>query len=251
MEKLKYVLLLVLFGLICFTSYDVFCVEPQTLFHQANAAYADKDYQRALDIYHQIVGSGFDGGELRYNIANCYLKLNDKFRAILNYERANLFLPNDPDILHNLEYIRNDLVRSYEESRPYWLRKIIKDVLRGFNISFLAVLLTITNVCVFLLIGLRVYKIKSLPLWPIFLSVVFVLFFTAEILLRKIEMAGAAMIIEEAADVRYEPNDKATVYFSVNGGEKIKILRTESEWIKIERPDGKKGWTLAALAERI
>lgn len=41
-----------------------------------------------------------------YNLANQYARAGKPGLAVLNYERAALLAPNDPDIISNLEYVR-------------------------------------------------------------------------------------------------------------------------------------------------
>jgi hypothetical protein len=41
-----------------------------------------------------------------YNLANQYARAGKPGLAVLNYERAALLAPNDPDITSNLEYVR-------------------------------------------------------------------------------------------------------------------------------------------------
>ena len=41
-----------------------------------------------------------------YNLANSYARAGKSGLAVLNYERASLLAPNDPDIGANLEYVR-------------------------------------------------------------------------------------------------------------------------------------------------
>lgn len=42
-----------------------------------------------------------------YNQANAYVRAGKRGLAVLNYERAALLAPNDPDIRANLEFVRN------------------------------------------------------------------------------------------------------------------------------------------------
>src|ERR1700733_4197019 len=41
-----------------------------------------------------------------YNLANSYARAGKPGLAVLNYERAALLAPNDPDINSNLQYVR-------------------------------------------------------------------------------------------------------------------------------------------------
>jgi hypothetical protein len=51
--------------------------------------------------------TGFSAAEL-YNLANSYARAGKPGMAVLNYERAGLLAPDDPDIEANLNYVRKE-----------------------------------------------------------------------------------------------------------------------------------------------
>ncbi|HBF39651.1 MAG TPA: hypothetical protein DDW50_20340, partial [Firmicutes bacterium] len=60
---------------------------PQTvLFQQANQWYEKGQYNKAAAIYTQISASGYENGNLYYNLGNVYCKQGYRGLAILNYE---------------------------------------------------------------------------------------------------------------------------------------------------------------------
>lgn len=65
-------------------------------------------YKQAILRYRRIIDEGqVVNGFLYYNIGNAYLLSGDIGRAIVNYRRAQLLLPNDPDLAKNLDYARS------------------------------------------------------------------------------------------------------------------------------------------------
>ena len=48
-----------------------------------------------------------ENGNLFYNLGNIYFRLTDVGRAILNYRRAERFIPNDTNLQQNLNYARS------------------------------------------------------------------------------------------------------------------------------------------------
>jgi hypothetical protein len=70
------------------------------------AAAADY-YRRALLHYEAITGAGVHNGRLYYNLGNIYFRLGDIGRAILDYRRAALYIPSDPNLEQNLRYARS------------------------------------------------------------------------------------------------------------------------------------------------
>ena len=60
-----------------------------------------------------------------------------------------------------------------------------------------------------------------------------------------------AVIIAETSDSKFEPFTDATTFFTLYEGQKVLIVTSENGWVKIERPDGKQGWTKATDIESI
>jgi hypothetical protein len=70
---------------------------------------------------HTVSGdAGYSAAGL-YNLANSYARAGKPGMAVLNYERASLLAPNDPDIGANLRYVRESS-RLASESRNWFDR---------------------------------------------------------------------------------------------------------------------------------
>jgi hypothetical protein len=70
----------------------------------------------------QSTQAGYSAASL-YNVANAYARAGKPGMAVLNYERASLLAPNDPDIEENLRLVREPL-RLPSESRNGLARAI-------------------------------------------------------------------------------------------------------------------------------
>ena len=67
-------------------------------FTEANNLYNDSKYEKSIELYYQILDSGFHSAELYYNLGNSFYKLNDIANSILFYEKSlklNSFLAHD------------------------------------------------------------------------------------------------------------------------------------------------------------
>lgn len=80
------------------------------VFYKGNDFYSNAQYQEAIDMYKSIESNGFVSGELFYNMANAYLKLNNKGMAMLYYLRALRIMPRDADLSENIAFLSNLLV---------------------------------------------------------------------------------------------------------------------------------------------
>jgi len=77
-------------------------------FESGNAAYSIGEYDKAIEIYRDIIADEGSGAGLLYNLANSYAKKGQVGLAILNYERALKLSPSDPNTLGNLAKVRKD-----------------------------------------------------------------------------------------------------------------------------------------------
>jgi hypothetical protein len=65
-------------------------------------------FQKAVLSYERIVREGdVRNGKIFYNIGNIYFRMGDLGRAILNYRRAEEFIPGDMNLQQNLGYARS------------------------------------------------------------------------------------------------------------------------------------------------
>ena len=82
--------------------------EANSFFRQAgtvkDTARAAELYNKALLRYEHIAQEGVHNGKLYYNIGNTYFRLHDLGRAVLNYHRAQRYLPDDENLNQNLAF---------------------------------------------------------------------------------------------------------------------------------------------------
>ena len=72
-------------------------------------------FQKAALCFEAIVREGgIESGKLFYNIGNCYLRMGDSGRAILNYLRAERMIPGDPGLAQNLDAARKRVPHAVE-----------------------------------------------------------------------------------------------------------------------------------------
>jgi hypothetical protein len=83
-------------------------------------------YAEAAKQYELLVQEdGILNGSIFYNLGNSWFMAGDVGRAILNYRRAELYLPNNADVKHNLKNalkLRTDLIP--EKAASPWVKKL-------------------------------------------------------------------------------------------------------------------------------
>jgi len=218
--------------------------DPAGLFDSASGYFEKKDYDKALSLYLKILDQGVESGNLYYNIGSCYLHKGDIGRAVLNFERARLFIPHDSDLLANYRYARSKMKqRDVQKRVPLWLKKI-----NSYFASFTFTEITIgVFACLYLFaaffIGVLFVKRVSI------LMGFFAFFFFCAIIILIMPLGEKAegsknkgIVVASIADARIEPFEDAESRFPLYGGMSVNVLKQIKGWSKVKRPDGKIGW---------
>jgi tetratricopeptide (TPR) repeat protein len=127
-------LLLLLAGSVWVTAAAAQTPASSALAEQAAQAFDQGRYADAVQLYRRATESGGEGPELRYDLGNCYLKLGDLGRAILEYRRA---LAADPSLVpaqKNLALARSLLPARVAPWQPSpWEAAIARVPVRGLQ----------------------------------------------------------------------------------------------------------------------
>ena len=106
----------ILFFLIC-----VCTTYAQDVVTQANEAYEQEDFKKAIELYETALKEQGKSADLYYNLGNAYYKDNHYAEAILNYERALLLSPGDEDVRFNLDMAKSHITDKIEPVETFFL----------------------------------------------------------------------------------------------------------------------------------
>jgi len=220
-------------------------------FFRANQAYKEGRYPEAVDGYEQLIGAGLKNGHLYYNLGNCYFRLNQLGRAILNYERARLLIPRDPDLSFNLSNARDQTQDAVPESQHFlsmtffWLDSLsLYEVFWCFGILIV------------LFWGVVWIRLFFRWEWTYYASITFLIFWAIAALSFGMKWHqdwtdDRAVILKKEVRVLAGPDTQDTVLFKLHEGTIVHHERSEDGWILVHLPDKKRGWVKAEAVERI
>jgi len=122
--------------------------EAGNLLIATDEAAAQAEYEKAALRLEQIIREGgVENGKLYYNLGNVWFQRGDLGRAIVNYLRAEQYMPNNINLQQNLAYVRQQRKDAFEqtESRKvlntlfFWHYDVPSGIrLRIFTVAFLA-----------------------------------------------------------------------------------------------------------------
>jgi len=237
-------ILVALFSSLFLEAGSAFNNQETSALNRANVYYEQANYDEAIKQYNSILETGWESGNLYYNLGNCYFKKGELGRAILNYEKARRLIPLDKDLESNYEYacslIKGQAVAS-QKSLPV---RVLNNLFEKFTIDGLMILLGVFFISILIsaLLGLFLKPFKKQALiFAAFLGLCFVVGLIG--LKGKISLLDKeAIVVIEQADAKFEPMDKATAYFTLYEGMKVKVISSKDNWYKVRRLDNKSGW---------
>lgn len=220
--------------------------EYNTIFFRANNFYREEKYDAAVQDYEQLISAGLRSANIFYNLGNAYLRIGNKGKAILCYERAFRMRPRDADIRSNLDFARTLVEGSAGQDGRRWYERVflfLHSFLSGDEMAFLA---SVLYFAIMILLTLSIcFKVQrkffyySAAVFCIFLIIVLPSFVSS---IYGSEFQKKAVIMVKETEVRFEPNDDATVHFKLHEGAVIQITRWQNDWHQVRRYDGKMGW---------
>ena len=224
----------------------------------ADSAYIQGDYITAIGIYESIIENQGVNATLYMNLGNCWLKRDEVAKAILNYERAYLIDPSDPDIRFNLELARTKTVDKVNPVNQLFIVVWFKKLLSLLDVNGWAVLTVILFALAIILTGLFLLSRKtgvrkisfSFSAFFLLLSILSFIFATTQ--MGNIRNRDTAIIMSPSVTVKSTPSSGGTDLFIIHEGRKVKILDSSmKEWVEIRLEDGNTGWVPVNVMEII
>jgi tetratricopeptide (TPR) repeat protein len=225
--------------------------------NEAAATYAKGDFRTAADLYEELLSNGNVRTELYVNLGNTYFKLGEYGLSVLNYERAYVLSPGDPDVQHNLQVVR---ARLKDQVEPIPLLFVVEwwNALKNHHSAtaifiWSVILLWLCAFTVFFFFGSRSILVRRFAL--LIGSVVSALFVANVFLLldkqEDLEARRSAIVLSKVVTARSSPDASGVDAFTVHEGLKVEVLDSSEEQCQIRLADGKQGWVRCAAIERI
>lgn len=231
-------------------------LEPEQLMEEANEAYQAKAYEEAIEGYEAIAAAGYESAALYYNLGNSYYRSGELGRAVLNYERARLLAPRDPEIRHNLEVVRREIPDQLEQVPEFFLSRwwrIWREALSPGAWGVLGLLLLwagIGGLALWLLGPRRQYR-----KWGFVAGVALLMLSVLPFALGAGRQAyridtDVAVILSENVVLRSAPDPQSQSILTLHEGLTVDLLDTIGDWYKVRLSDGEQGWLpMEALEE--
>ena len=259
---------LFIFAIIALSMSPPICAEDYvtSLFRTANDAYEKgveldgmaraENLRIAAANYEKIIRqANIQNGYLYYNLGNTYFHMNELGKAIVNYRRAERFLPNFPELRENLrtaiskrqDKIDRTQIESIWRTLFFWHYLISSRGKAALSSSFF--------VLIWLLLFIRLYRNMVLLKWLVALSVIFAIGFGASLTIEEFERnrIKSGVIISKEVDAKKAPylNAESEFIKPLHEGTEFEVIEERSGWYKVRLDDGKTTWLPADSCETI
>ncbi|MEN9523584.1 MAG: hypothetical protein RL065_1961 [Bacteroidota bacterium] len=220
--------------------------EANTLWQLANHAYQNKNYEAAIHLYDSMLRKNIGNPELYYNAGNAYFKNHNLGMAIWCYEKANQLSPSDEEISTNLKIARLRLIDKVDSAPEFVLFGWCKGFLKIFSIRTWAI---ITVLCFWIMLcGWFLYyftfDFSIVGKWLIWVGLILGICFLgiSWASFGQQNNEKMAIVISTNTSIKSAPDESAPDLFLIHEGLKIKLNKSNGDWVNISIADGKVGW---------
>ena len=224
---------------------------------KANDAYAQEDYNKAVDLYERVVKQQNGSADLYYNLGNAYYKAGFNAQALLWYERALRLNPSDEDIRHNIAFVNQKITDKIDPLPQTTLLRIWNSCAHTLSERQWAILSILFSTLVMLCVagylfsrpaGLRIssFVLFWIALVALLLSIVF-----ANKVRLDVQQKDEAIVTNMVAEVKSAPADNGRTIFVIHEGLKVQIVKELKGYVEIRIPSGEKGWISKSEIEKI
>ena len=215
---------------------------------KANAAYAAGDFEKALELYLQVVKEKGESAAVFYNIGNCYYRLEKIAHSILYYERSLLLNPGNKDTRFNLEIAKLKTVDKIEAIDDFFLSGwflSVRNLMSTDGWSYFSIVSFIFFIGgAFLFFFSRKIFLKKIGFFAGLGWLIFVIFGNIFAYQQKKELTNrnTAIIFSATTTIKGSPDNSGTDLFILHEGTKVEVKSKLGDWNEIETADGNVGW---------
>ncbi len=238
---------------LCAGSPDKTLYEADRLFNEGNNlaandhAAASERWKQAAGLLEQVIKEhSLCNGPLFYNLGNIYYRLGDTGNAILNYRKAEYFMPGDNNLIRNLSIARRSRKDAVEIKESTRVMKTLFFWHYDFSVKtreniFLA---AITVLIAGLLIRLR-FK-HTCIIWIISISALLSAVSAASVCITEIENykhpQGVIIAREVTGRTGYSESYAESFEEPLHAGTEFRLQDRRADWIEIQLTDGSRTW---------
>ncbi len=218
--------------------------DAESLFRSANKYYTNKQYEEAERMYLLVLQQDKKNVQALYNLGNTYYHLKRYTDAVLYYERAKKWMPDDKAINQNIRLTNNKLFSRIEFSKEFFVTKWVKGSVYEKSATSWSTWMLVFLWAGALLVCLYFYTTnrRYLRTGIFTLGITILLAFYTWLAYNREQKKEFAIVMKENAFLKKAPVESMNAADSIAPGSKVQIVDSDKNWYKIKQPNGKEGW---------
>lgn len=213
----------------------------------ASENYEKGEFNKSIELYDSLLNSGFHSASLYYNLGNSYFKTDDFGNAMLYFEKALKYDPNNKDIQQNIYLTKRKIDSEIVELPVFFLKRWWNNISNIFSLgiwTFFSILFMFTFV---ISIGLLwFYKTGILTSYTNYFIIISLILFTisafaSNTVKNQIFNNKNAILIKEN-DIYTGPDTRSEILYKLMPGEKLILEDSLENWYKVQLMNKEIGW---------
>ena len=211
-------------------------------------------YQKSTMHFERIIDEGgVTNGKLFYNLGNSYFRKGDHGRAILNYKRAALYMPNDPNLKQNLEFARGRRIDSIERTQREKVFKTLFFLHYDIPFSGRLTIFSYAFVLVWVSAAVLLFSKRGVLRLMLALSILVSAILLTSLIVESVNLTRRPEGVIVAEQVIARKGDAETYEQSftepLHAGTEFNLLTRRTGWWQIELENGARCWLPADSGE--
>jgi hypothetical protein len=205
-------------------------VEPTQTFAEAGKDYDAGNYADAEKKYESILGQGLVSHELFFNLGNAFYKQGRTGEAVLNYRRAWMLSPRDPDAAANLRLAAQN-TSALLPNPPLVTLLLLKVSVR----EWIGVALTAYWLCAILIAGHFFLPARRLALRRLIAiaAVALACGLAGTMQWISLHRRPEMVVLETGQQALFAPMANSTPHFALPPGSVVRMIETSGPWVKV------------------
>ena len=214
-------------------------------FDEANRLASEGRYADAAVAYETLARTRGWSAPLLYDLANAYAQEGKVGRSVLNYERAHVLAPRDPDIAANLAYVRTTAglpipVLPWYQTVAWFFTPTTWTLLAVLSLWLAGAGLVAT----------RRWRSRRL-VYAAGLAALVGVIGVANTLVLDRDLNHAVVVEKKSAPVRVSPFDTAASETTLSEGQDVSIIGRHGDFLRVRDGLGRTGWVQSTAVQPV
>ena len=189
---------------------------------------------------------GVRNGRLFYNTGNAYFRTGDLGKAILYYKRAYQLIPNDVNLIKNLDYARSKRIDKIEEKEQTRIFKTLffwhYETSPEIRFTLFIIFFFAAWISAILLLFIKKSYLKWGIIIPAVIGAIFLGSLSIDVLSVSINNPGVILSKEVIARKGNSEAYEQSFQDPLHTGTEFNLIEKRREWYNIELADGTNCW---------